>query len=124
MQDRFRIPITTITVFGTSCLLALSVGIVLYLGFNQAAEITRQLWADQSETLIDSMEQSLDSHLRPVQDQALWVADDIKEIDQLASFDDYMFGVLAGTPQVAAIAIVTVDGLSRRWYREAASGNI
>lgn len=118
MREPFRIPITTITVFGTSCLLALSVGIVLYLGFNEAAESTRQLWADQSETLIDRMEQSLDSHLRPVRDQALWVAGDVKEVGNLESFDEYMFGVLAGTPQVAGIAIVTADGKSRRWHRE------
>jgi hypothetical protein len=83
MRKRFRIPITIITVFGTSCLLALSVGIVLFLGFNQAAESTRQLWADQSKTLIDRMEQSLDSHLRPVRDQALWVASDIKNVGNL-----------------------------------------
>jgi class 3 adenylate cyclase len=118
MRDRFRIPITAITVFGTSCLLALSVGIVLYLGFNQVAESTRQLWADQSKTLIDRMEQSLDSLLRPVRDQALWVASDIKSIGDPESLDDYMFGVLAATPQVAGIAIVTADGKSRRWHRE------
>jgi adenylate cyclase len=118
MRDRFRIPLTTITVFGTSCLLALSVGIVLYLGFNQAAESTRQLWADQSKTLIDRMEQSLDSHLRPIRDQALWVENHIKTIGNPESLDDYMFGVLAATPQVTGIAIVTADGQSRRWHRE------
>lgn len=118
MRKQFRIPITIITVFGTSCLLALSVGIVLFLGFNQAAESTRQLWADQSKTLIDRMEQSLDSHLRPVRDQALWVASDIKKVSNLESLDEYMFGVLAATPQVAGIAIVTADGKSRRWHRE------
>jgi adenylate cyclase len=118
MRKRFRIPITIITVFGTSCLLALSVGIVLFLGFNQAAESTRQLWADQSKTLIDRMEQSIDSHLRPVRDQALWVASNIENVSNLESLDEYMFGVLAATPQVAGIAIVTADGKSRRWHRE------
>ena len=56
MSAPVRIPITTITVFGASTMLALCVGIVLYLGFNQAAETTRQLWADQAESLIDVME--------------------------------------------------------------------
>jgi adenylate cyclase len=118
MRKQFRIPITIITVFGTSCLLALSVGIVLFLGFNQAAESTRQLWAEQSKTLIDKMEQSIDSHLRPVRDQASWVANDIKNVSNLKSLDEYMFGVLAATPQVAGIAIVTADGKTRRWHRE------
>ncbi|MCP4984082.1 MAG: hypothetical protein GY935_26715, partial [Gammaproteobacteria bacterium] len=78
MAARYRIPITAITVFGASGLLAISVGIVLYLGFGQAAETTRQLWADKSETLINSMEHSLDARLKPVRDQALWVAHDVR----------------------------------------------
>ncbi len=56
---KYRIPITAITVFGASSMLALSVGIVLYLGFSQAAQTTRQLWAEQSETLINSTFQPL-----------------------------------------------------------------
>jgi len=78
MSTRYRIPITAITVFGTSSLLALSVGIVLYLGFNQAAESTRQLWADKAQTLINSMESGLEARLQPVRDQALWVARDAR----------------------------------------------
>ena len=71
-----RIPITAITVFGSSGMVAISVAIVLYLGFGQAAESTRQLWADQSDTLIGAMEESLDAHLKPVREQARWVARD------------------------------------------------
>jgi class 3 adenylate cyclase len=118
MPARFRIPITAITVFGASSLLALSVGIVLYLGFNQAAESTRQLWADQAQTLINSMEASLDARLEPIRDQALWVSQDIRDISDLAALDDYFFGVLAATPQVAGIAIISVDGSGRRWHRD------
>ena len=62
MSARLRIPITAITVFGASSMLALCIGIVLYLGFNQAAETTRQLWAGQADSLIDVMEQSLDAN--------------------------------------------------------------
>jgi len=118
MSARYRIPITAITVFGTSCLLALSVGIVLYLGFNQAAESTRLLWADKAQTLIDSMEASLDARLEPVRDQALWVGRDIKDLSDPAALDDYFYGVLAATPQVAGIAVISVDGRSRRWHRD------
>ncbi|MCP4470499.1 MAG: hypothetical protein GY815_07405, partial [Gammaproteobacteria bacterium] len=118
MSAKYRIPITAITVFGTSCLLAFSVGIVLYLGFNEAAQSTRQLWADQSKALIDSMESSLDARLQPVRDQALWVARDINDLSDPAVLDDYFFGVLAATPQVAGIAVISVDGRSRRWHRD------
>jgi len=118
MSARYRIPITAITVFGVSSLLALCAGILLYLGFNQAAESTRQLWADQAESLIDVMETSLDARLRPVRDQALWVSRDIEDLSDLAGLDEYFFGVLAATPQVAGIAVITPEGRSRRWHRD------
>jgi adenylate cyclase len=118
MSARYRIPITAITVFGTSCLLALSIGIVLYLGFNQAAQTTVQLWADRSESLIDAMEQSLDARLGPIRDQASWVARDIRDLSDLPSYDEYMYGVLAATPQVAGVALIMPDGNARRWHRE------
>jgi class 3 adenylate cyclase len=118
MSTRYRIPITAITVFGTSGLLALCAGILLYLGFNQAAQSTRQLWAEQAESLIDVMETSLDAHLQPVRYQAQWVANDIKDLSDLPSLDEYFFGVLAATPQVAGIAVITPDGRSRRWHRD------
>ena len=118
MSTRYRIPITAITVFGTSSLLALSVGIVLYLGFSQAAESTRQLWADKAQTLINSMESGLEARLQPIRDQALWVARDVKDISDPAALDDYFFGVLAATPQVAGIAVISARGKSRRWHRD------
>ena len=117
MSAKFRIPITAITVFGAGSLLALSVGIVLYLGFNQAAKSTRQLWADKAQTLINSMESSLDARLQPIRDQALWVAQDVNDLSDPVALDDYFFGVLAATPQVAGIAVISADGSSRRWHR-------
>lgn len=121
MPDKRRIPITAITVFGTSSLLVITVGIVLFLGFGQAVQSTRQLWAEQSEGLIDSMESSLDARLKPIRDQALWMARDIKDVSDLASLDDYVFGALAATPQVIGIAVVDANGMSRRWHRESRS---
>ncbi len=117
MAYKFRIPVTAITVFSTSLLLAVSVGTVLYLGFNQAAQSTQQLWADQSEAIIKSMEQSLSARLDPIRDQAHWVAKDVVSLNDLASYDDYMLGTLAATPQLAGIALVTRTGNSRRWHR-------
>ncbi len=114
---RFRIPLTAITVFGTGGLVAVTVAIVLYLGFSQAAETTRRYWANQAETLINSMDSGLDAHLRPVREQALWVARDLNDLSVPAALDDYMFGVLAATPQVAGVAVIRPDGATRRWHR-------
>jgi class 3 adenylate cyclase len=118
MSLKYRIPITAITVFGTSGLLAFTVAIVLLLGFGQAVQSTRQLWANEAQGLIDQMEQSLDARLQPVRDQAHWVARDIKDLSDLEALDDYFYGVLAATPQVAGIAIITPDNLARRWHRD------
>ena len=118
MSGNRRIPITAITVFGTSSLLALTVGIVLFLGFGQAVQSTRQLWAEQSEGLIDTMEKSLDARLQPIRDQALWMAQDIRDLSDLAALDDYVFGAFAATPQVVGIAVVDTNGMSRRWHRD------
>jgi len=117
MKKNYRIPITAITVFGASSLLAITAGIVLYLGFSQAATSTRQLWADQADTLIGAMERSLEFQLNPIREQAKWVAKDIHDLSDPEEYDEYIFGVLAATPQVAGVAIVTADGQSRRWLR-------
>ncbi len=118
MSAKRRIPITAITVFGASSMLALTVGIVLFLGFGQAAHTTRQLWADQAETLIDAMQQSLAERLKPIRDQARWVAKDVRDLTNPSAMDDYFYGVLAATPQVAGVAVISVDGNSRRWHRD------
>ncbi len=118
MSVKYRIPITAITVFGTSGLLAFTVAIVLFLGFGQAVHTTRQLWADQAKTLIDAMEQSLDSRLKPIREQSLWIASDIDDLSDPAALDQFIFGSFAATPQVAGIAVIDVDGRSRRWHRE------
>jgi len=118
MSAKYRIPITAITVFGTSSLLAITVATVLYLGFSQAAESTLKQLAGKASTLIDSMELSIDAHLAPIRDQARWVADDVKDLSNPASLDEYIFGSLAATPQVAGVAIITPDGNSRRWHRD------
>ena len=117
MPKKLRIPVTAITVFGASLLLTVTVGIVLYLGFNQAANTTRQLWAGKAATLINEMEQSLKYQLKPIGEQARWIAADIKDLSNPAIFDEYIFGALAATPQVSGAVIVTAKGHSRRWHR-------
>lgn len=118
MSAKYRIPITAITVFGTSSLLAITVATVLYLGFSQAAESTLKQLAGTASSLIDSMELSIDAYLAPIRDQARWVANDVKDLSNPASLDEYIFGSLAATPQVAGVAIITPDGNSRRWHRD------
>jgi adenylate cyclase len=118
MSAKFRIPITSITVFGTSSLLAITAGIVIYLGFGQAVQTTRQLWAGQAKTLVDNMEQSLHASLQPVREQGNWLAASITDTSDPAALDDIMLGAMAATPQVAGIALILPDGNTRRWHRD------
>jgi adenylate cyclase len=115
---RRGIPITVVTVVGTSTLLAVAVASVLFLGLSQAAKSTRQLWADQSATLIRAMEESLAYQLRPITEQARWVAGRVHDISKPSDLDGFMFGVLAATPQVEGVAVVAPGGSSRRWHRD------
>ncbi|MGI9304808.1 MAG: adenylate/guanylate cyclase domain-containing protein [Gammaproteobacteria bacterium] len=119
-QTRFRLPITAVAVFGVGSLIALAVGIVLYLGLISAARNTGQLWIQQSEVLIDSMEDSIDVQLRPVKEQSRWIGQELENVfdpADLSALDSFMFGALAATPQVAGIVIVTPDAQIWCWDR-------
>ncbi len=118
---RFRVPLRYITVFGVSALIALAVGIVFFLGFFSAAKNTRHLMSDQATVMISSMERDISLWLQPVNSQATWVAQHVVSnadaVSDLQHFDAFMMGALAATSQVAGIALVSPDGLIRRWTR-------
>ncbi len=118
---RIRVPLRYITVFGVAALVALAVGIVFFLGFFSATQNTRLLMSDQAKVIVSSMERDIALWLRPVDQQATWVAQHVADnayaVSRLEQFDAFIFGALAATSQVAGIAIVTPDGLSRRWTR-------
>ena len=57
--SRLRFPITAITVVGLGALVALAVGVSLYLGLSSATENTRRLMAQRSETLVNGLEQRI-----------------------------------------------------------------
>ncbi|WP_169727538.1 adenylate/guanylate cyclase domain-containing protein [Granulosicoccus antarcticus] len=117
----FRIPIRLVTVFGVTTLVAVAVGIVFWLGLVSATQNTRLLMSDQAQTLINAMEREIDLWLSPIQQQANWIAAHINanagQLTELASFDPFMLGTLAATPQVAGVALVTPDAQSQRWQR-------
>ena len=117
-----RIPITAVAVFGLGGLVALAVGLSLYLGLSSATENTRQLLQEQVDELLDAIEQKLHDRLKPVEEQARWIAEHVDrralDLHDLAALDAFMFGALAATPQVAGLAVVEPDGRSRRWGRE------
>ena len=116
-----RISFVTIATFGLGAFVALAVGVTLYMGSVAGVRSTQALIAERSESLLNSLERRIDSRLKPVSDQAEWIAHLFAEgrasIEDLDRLDGIMFGALGTTPQVRNFSIVTPDGKARRWMR-------
>ena len=117
--SRLRFPITAITVVGLGALVALAVGVSLYLGLASATENTRRLMAQRSETLVNGLEQRIVSQLQPVMQQAQWAVEQIErgnvKLDDTQALNQLIHGALGALPQIEGIAITDPRALSRRW---------
>ena len=117
--NRFRYPITAIAVVGLGALVALSVGVSLYLGLSSAAENTRRLIAQRSETLVSDLDRRITSQLQPVVRQARWAVEQIErgnvKMEDSQALNTFMRFVLGATPHLAEIAITDPRARSRRW---------
>ena len=117
--NRFRYPITAIAVVGLGALVALSVGLSLYLGLSSAAENTRRLIAQRSETLVSDLDRRITSQLQPVVRQARWAVEQIErgnvKMEDSQALNTFMRFVLGATPHLAEIAITDPRARSRRW---------
>ena len=117
--NRFRFPITAIAVVGLGALVALAVGVSLYLGLSSATENTRRLMAQRSETLVNDLERRIASQLQPVWREAQWAVEQIErgnvKLDDLQALNTFILGALGAMPQVEGIAITDPRALNRRW---------
>ena len=75
----------------------------------------------QTEALLDALEQRLAARLRPVDEQADWIAEALNngriDLARPGELDSFMFGALGVTPQVSDIGIVDAAGRAQRWRR-------
>ena len=119
--SRLRFPITAIAVVGLGALVALAVGVSLYLGLSSATENTRRLMAQRSEALVDSLEQRIASQLQPVVRQAQWAVEQIERgtvaLDDTQALNTFILGALGAMPQIETIGITNPRARSRRWGR-------
>ena len=118
-RERTRVPITVVAVGGLGALVALAVGLVLYVGIASGTENTRQLLRAQGQATVDYLEQRIHARLGPAIAQSRWVVAALERgelsLAKSATRDAFMLGALAGTPQIAGIAFVSKQGLSTRW---------
>ena len=120
-RSRYRYPITAIAVVGLGALVAIAVGVSLYLGLSSATENTRRLMAQRSEALVSDLERRIASQLQPVVQQAQWAVDQIERgnvrLDDAQALNAFMLGALGATPQVTGFGIASPQGSIRRWER-------
>ena len=117
--NRVRVPITAIAVVGLGALVALAVGVSLYLGLSSATENTHRLMAQRSETLVSGLERRITSQLQPVVQQARWAVEQIERgnvtLEDTRALNTFIHGALGAMPQVEGIAITDARALNRRW---------
>jgi len=124
--QRTRIPINIIAVLGLGVLVAAAIGSVLYLGLSVARENTIELLSEKAETSIDVITGQIDRHLEPVQYQAEWIADAIRQgrisVDDNAQLETFLGGALSATPQVSAAGFIRPNGTMTAYIRSAKTG--
>lgn len=110
-------------IIGFGGMTVLGITIALYLGLSAAFKNTRELLSEKVENLVASMVDEIDGRLRPVEAQARWIVERVADgrlslrapdDERVAFFFD---AVLAGTPQVGSVALITRDGVMRQWLR-------
>ncbi|HEX5766793.1 MAG TPA: hypothetical protein VFX94_01045, partial [Burkholderiales bacterium] len=97
----------------------------LYVSASRGLRSTQSWIAQQAEARLDALEQRIRAHLRPIGEQADWIADALADerIDfaRPAELDAFMFGALGSTPHVSDLGIVDPFGRAWRWSRGARS---
>jgi class 3 adenylate cyclase len=98
-----------------------AVGVTLYVSAATGWRSTQALIGQQTEALLDALEQRLAGRLRPVHEQADWIAEAVNngriDLARPGELDRFMFGALGVTPQVSDIGIVDAAGRAQRWRR-------
>jgi len=97
------------------------VGVTLYVSAATGWRSTQALIGQQTEALLDALEQRVAARLRPVHEQADWIAEAVNngriDFARPGELDSFMFGALGVTPQVSDIGIVDAAGRAQRWRR-------
>ena len=111
-----RLSFASVAVTGLGAFVAIAVGVTLYVSASRGLRSTQSGW-QQAEARLDALEQRIHAHLRPIGEQAAWIADaladgriDLARPDEL---DAFMFGALGSTPEVSAVGIIDAFGRAR-----------
>jgi hypothetical protein len=110
-------------VTGLGAFVAVAVGVTLYVSASRGLSSTQSLIAQQAEARLDALEQRLQARLRPIHEQADWIAEALGDgridLARGPELDTFMFGLLGATPQVSDIGIVDAARRARLRSRRA-----
>jgi len=120
-RQQLRLPIGSLLAVGFGGLMLIAVAGVLFAGLSSAQHNTFELLGEKADAAVQGMIDQIDATLRPVEDQARWIADAVAsgrvDITDKPSLDGFIHGSFAATPQLVGCAIISTDFRTRRYLR-------
>jgi len=121
MLRNFSVSLRVIFALGFTGLVALSTGTVIGVNYWSAEETTTTLTEERTIAVMHSLEGWLNGQLRPletvVRNAQTMVATGALDPADPVALDGYVHGLLAGTPRLEVVAVVTPDNTVRRYDR-------
>jgi adenylate cyclase len=119
---RARLPLAVALSLAFGLMMILALGSVLGLAFYAGTANTRQLLADRTNLLLDTLEDRVEALLKPVEVQLRIVGGEIAtgeiEPSRMAARQRTLHGNLATTPQVVGVLFVTPELQAYRFLRD------
>ena len=124
---RARLPLAVALALAFGLMLLVAQAVVLGLAFYAGTANTRQLLADRSNLLLDSLEKRIESFLTPIATQLNVIAAEMADDDdpsRLLDRKSALHGILAATPQVLGVLLVTPDLKAYRYLSDAGAAPV
>ncbi|MBB4264717.1 adenylate/guanylate cyclase domain-containing protein [Roseospira visakhapatnamensis] len=122
MLRRFSVSLRVILALGFSGLVALSTGTVVGFNFWSSGSAADDLMEQRTVAVMHALEGWLQGQLRPmetvVRNAQAVVHNGGLDPTNPAALDGYVRGILAGTPRLEVVAVVTPDNRARRYGRD------
>jgi class 3 adenylate cyclase len=120
-REKWQISIGTLAPLIMAALVVFAVVPVLVTGYIIATDTAGRLLSERAELIVDGLENQIRGQLDPVAEQLLYARQSfLKGIINPADRDElqiFLRGVLAGTPQVAGVAMISKDLTISGWAR-------
>lgn len=124
MKPRFLVSLRTVLLLGFVGLVLASSGTLLVIGAWTGNTSAQELLLQRSATVLHGLEGWVRTQLDPIRrvadDTRDLVADGLLDVTDTAQTDAYVRGVLASTPRLESLAIITPDLRARRYGRNSA----